>query len=257
VAALAEAFAAGSQTAPAMVAHCALGALKPNFAHSNIAAGMGGLTKMVMALGALQLPGQINFKQLNPHIMLQSSPFVIQRQRAAWAALPKGGGGQTTHRDDGDRHLAGMTCLGMGGTNVHMLIHEALVAQGPAAPSMRMGVRRSPSRLSLVSHGGGSSNGHRKDALSSQQREDPQLIILSGHSPTALVRLCGNLRRCMEAPPSDTLTLANVALTLQRGRRQLAAHRFAAVCRTPADLVAALGRAEVETLTLTLTLTLP
>ena len=179
-----------------------------------------------MALGALQLPGQINFKQLNPHIMLQSSPFVIQRQRAPWS-LPKGGGSVQANGDDGHggrpRYLAGMTCLGMGGTNVHMLIHEALAAprESLAPPSMRVGVRRSPSRLSLVSNGASSNN----EALS-QPREDPQLIILSAHSATALARMCSNLKSYVEDVPPPDLTLANVALTLQRGRRQLTTHRL-------------------------------
>jgi acyl transferase domain-containing protein len=112
VAALTEAFTA--QADGALRQHyCALGAVKPNIGHSNIAAGMGGLSKLVQALVQKKLPGQINFTALNPHIQLEGSPFSVQQKSGPWRV------------EAGAARLGGITCLGMGGTNVHMLLEEA------------------------------------------------------------------------------------------------------------------------------------
>jgi acyl transferase domain-containing protein len=66
-----------------------------------------------------------------------------------------------------------------------------------------------------------------------------QLLVLSAATPTALDTMTTNLSRELARDP--TANLADVAYTLQVGRKALA-HRRMLVCRDPADAAAALDR---------------
>ncbi|MCU1246038.1 MAG: hypothetical protein JWN02_1948, partial [Acidobacteria bacterium] len=60
--------------------YCALGSVKSNIGHCLTAAGIAGVTKVILALKHKQLPPTINFEQLNEHIDLSGSPFYVNRQ---------------------------------------------------------------------------------------------------------------------------------------------------------------------------------
>eukprot|EP00854_Cymbomonas_tetramitiformis_P003934 gene3934-4899_t len=223
VAALSLAFTGGGKRDADRGPWCTLGALKPNYGHSNYAAGMGAVIKVAAAACAQRLPGQINFTQLNPHIALEGSPFTIRREAAQWnGAGPQG------------RRLAGMTCLGMGGTNVHMLVEQVAVEE---AASECVSASES---LNSVKAGGAA-----PPPLA-------QLVVVSARTRKALLEQCAQLRRRVAeiaqgrqgamCPAGTKLpSVADVALTLQRGRRQFNKHRLATVCTTAAELEAALG----------------
>ena len=93
-------------------AFCALGSVKPNIGHSNIAAGMAGLIKVILSLQHRQLPPTINFSTPNPAMQLESSPFFINDRLTEWIV------------PDATPRRAGITCLGIGGTNCHMVLEE-------------------------------------------------------------------------------------------------------------------------------------
>ncbi len=91
---------------------CALGSVKPNIGHSNIAAGMAGLIKTVLSLQHAQIPPTIAFETPNPDIDLDRSPFYINTTLQPWSpsSLPR---------------RAGVSCFGIGGTNSHAILEEA------------------------------------------------------------------------------------------------------------------------------------
>ncbi len=97
---------------------CALGSVKPNIGHSNIAAGMAGLIKTSLCLGHKKLLPLINFATPNPALNIEKSPFYINTNLQEW----------TPPRESPRR--AGVTCLGIGGTNCHFILEEA-----PALPT--------------------------------------------------------------------------------------------------------------------------
>lgn len=89
---------------------CALGSVKTNIGHANIAAGMAGLLKTALCLMHRQLVPTINFTRPNPLLELEESPFHINGATKPW---------------EGPQPLrAGVSCFGIGGTNCHMILEE-------------------------------------------------------------------------------------------------------------------------------------
>ncbi|HLO85985.1 MAG TPA: beta-ketoacyl synthase N-terminal-like domain-containing protein [Nostocaceae cyanobacterium] len=93
---------------------CALGAVKANIGHLEAAAGIAGLIKVVLCLQHEEIPPQLHFNRLNPHISLDSSTLYIPQQRQPW---PKGV----------KPRIAGVSSFGFGGTNAHLILSEAPV----------------------------------------------------------------------------------------------------------------------------------
>jgi len=91
---------------------CAIGSAKPNIGHLDVASGMAGLIKLTLALKHKQIPPSINFNQPNPRIDFAGSPFYVNTKLAPWETnnIPR---------------RAGVTALGLGGTNAHAILEEA------------------------------------------------------------------------------------------------------------------------------------
>jgi acyl transferase domain-containing protein len=100
---------------------CAIGSLKTNVGHLDAAAGVAGFIKTVMALEHRQLPPSLNFSQPNPLIDFDSSPFYVNTRLRDWES-------------NGKPRRAGVTSLGIGGTNAHAIVEEGPGA-GPSSSS--------------------------------------------------------------------------------------------------------------------------
>ncbi len=104
LAALTKAFRAGTDA----VGTCALGSVKSNVGHLDVAAGMSGLIKAALAIRHGRIPPSLHFETPNPRIDLDSSPFFVNTELGRW-------------RPDGSRR-AGVSAFGVGGTNVHLAL---------------------------------------------------------------------------------------------------------------------------------------
>jgi acyl transferase domain-containing protein/NAD(P)-dependent dehydrogenase (short-subunit alcohol dehydrogenase family)/acyl carrier protein len=91
---------------------CILASVKTNFGHLEAAAGIAGLMKVVLSMQHEAIPAHLHFKELNPHISLDGTPFVIPTETYPWPA-----GSRT--------RLAGVSSFGVGGTNAHVILEEA------------------------------------------------------------------------------------------------------------------------------------
>jgi len=91
---------------------CAIGSVKTNIGHLVEAAGIAGLIKTVLALKHKQIPPTLHFKQANPNIDFESSPFYVNTQLSEWER-------------NGTPRRAGVSSFGMGGTNAHVVLEEA------------------------------------------------------------------------------------------------------------------------------------
>ncbi|WP_198021767.1 type I polyketide synthase [Mesorhizobium sp. WSM3224] len=108
VRALAEVFAGQAKTGNA----CALGSIKPNIGHANIASGVAGFIKTVLTLQHGVIPATININRLNEDLGLEDTPFFVNEKLRPWPRPP------------GRSRTAGVTGLGMGGTNCHVVLQE-------------------------------------------------------------------------------------------------------------------------------------
>ncbi|MGN6152110.1 MAG: SDR family NAD(P)-dependent oxidoreductase [Lysobacteraceae bacterium] len=106
---------------------CAIGSVKNNIGHLDIAAGMASLIKVALCLKHRRIPPCINFETPNPKIDFASSPFHVNTEAIDWPE------GATPRR-------AAINCLGIGGTNAFMILEEAPPRPEPqraaAAPRM-------------------------------------------------------------------------------------------------------------------------
>jgi polyketide synthase PksN len=98
---------------------CGLGSLKTNIGHSEQLAGLAGVTKVVLALKAGQLPPSLHLREPNPEIDFEKSPFFVVDRLTPWKGK------------EGVR-CAGVSAFGLGGTNAHVILEEA-----PAPPVPR------------------------------------------------------------------------------------------------------------------------
>lgn len=192
VAALSQAF----QVSTKRRGYCALGSVKTNVGHLETAAGVAGLIKAALAVQHGQIPPTLHFETPNPEIDLPASPFYVNTKLLPWPQplSPR---------------RAGVSSLGVGGTNAHLVLEEA----PPLLPT------------------------------------DPgqtwKLLVLSARSAAALDTATANLARHLKEHPA--LELADVAYTLQLGRRTFS-HRRLIVCSDVADAVAGLGSRDASRL---------
>ncbi len=90
---------------------CAIGSVKTNIGHLNVAAGAASLIKTALALHNKKIPASLHFKTPNPEIPFESTPFYVNTESVEWS-------GPSPLR-------AGVSSFGFGGTNVHMVLEEA------------------------------------------------------------------------------------------------------------------------------------
>lgn len=90
-----------------------IGSVKANIGHTEAAAGMAGLIKVILAMCHRHLPMQPNFRKLNPLICLDTIPARIPVAGIDWKTR------------SGSRLLAGVSAFGFSGTNAHIVVEEA------------------------------------------------------------------------------------------------------------------------------------
>ncbi len=169
---------------------CGLGSIKSNIGHLDIGAGVAGLIKTVLALQHGEIPPSLHFDTPNPQIDLANSPFYVNHALRPWQpARP------------GVPRRAGVSSFGIGGTNAHVAVEEAPVAE-PSGES-----------------------------------RPQQLLVLSAKTPTALAAMSENLAAYLET--NFTTNLADTAFTLQVGRKAFG-RRWAVGAASVADAIKAL-----------------
>ncbi|MGP3972341.1 SDR family NAD(P)-dependent oxidoreductase, partial [Streptomyces sp. 6N223] len=91
---------------------CAIGSVKSTIGHAEGAAGIAGLTKVLLQMRHGTLVPSLHSDVLNPLIDFGETPFVVQREAAEW------------RRPAGHPRIAGLSSFGAGGSNAHMIVEE-------------------------------------------------------------------------------------------------------------------------------------
>lgn len=158
--------------------YCKIGSVKANIGHLDAAAGMAGLIKTTLALQHGEIPATINFEKPNPEIDFDNSPFIVNNALSPWLA------------EHGPRR-AGVTALGIGGTNAHVVLEEA-------------------------------------PALDKQKpHKGRQLLVFSARTPEALAQVTSDLGDHLSDHKAERLL--DTAHTLQVGRKMFEHRRFCVV----------------------------
>jgi amino acid adenylation domain-containing protein len=159
---------------------CRIGSVKTNVGHLDAAAGAASFIKTVLALKHRLIPPNLHFKTPNPKLDLENSPFLVVSRLTGW-------------KTNGFPLRAGVSSLGVGGTNAHVILEEA--------PLYKAGSQCPPS-----------------------EPQECQLILLSAKTDTALEKVTQNLVNHFKENPA--INLADAAYTLQVGRKSFPCRRM-------------------------------
>jgi acyl transferase domain-containing protein/7-keto-8-aminopelargonate synthetase-like enzyme/acyl carrier protein/SAM-dependent methyltransferase len=118
---------------------CAIGSVKTNIGHTQYAAGVAGVIKVLLALKHKKIPPSINFKKPNEHINFKESPFYVPTQLQDWKT------------ENGGKRRATVSAFGFSGTNAHLVIEEYIspLQKGLSVQSAQLIVlsAKNPARL--------------------------------------------------------------------------------------------------------------
>ncbi|NES81103.1 MAG: SDR family NAD(P)-dependent oxidoreductase [Moorea sp. SIO2B7] len=89
-----------------------IGSVKTNIGHTEGAAGIAGLLKLVLQLQHQQIAPSLHFNQPNPYINWSQLPVKVSTQLTPW-------------QTNGKSRIAGVSSFGFSGTNAHIVLEEA------------------------------------------------------------------------------------------------------------------------------------
>ncbi|MCP4283789.1 MAG: SDR family NAD(P)-dependent oxidoreductase [Gammaproteobacteria bacterium] len=175
---------------------CAIGSAKSNIGHCESAAGISGVTKVLLQLTHRQLVPSLHSKVLNPNIDFSATPFVVQQELTEWPR-PVIDGREVPRR-------AGISSFGAGGSNGHVIIEEYR-PEDRERPRIEVTARK------------------------------PALIALSARNAEQLREQVQRLLTALRERQYADSDLADLAYTLQVGREAME-HRLAVSVRSVKEL---------------------
>ena len=102
--------------------YCAIGSAKSNIGHAEAAAGVAGLSKILLQMKHGQIAPSLHSSKLNPYAKIETSPFRVQQELGEWKRphIANSEGGTTTELP----RIASLSSFGAGGANGHMIVEE-------------------------------------------------------------------------------------------------------------------------------------
>ncbi|MGW3342383.1 beta-ketoacyl synthase N-terminal-like domain-containing protein [Nonomuraea rubra] len=221
---------------------CAIGSVKSNVGHLNAAAGVVGLIKAALMLRHRTMVPTVNVTRPHPDLALDDTPFRLLTRAEAWASPAFG------------PRLAGVSSLGIGGTNVHVVLEEPPTPAsdadaGPRAAGTRAGAGAEGAGaggaggVDGAGGAGGAGGARASGAGAGAGGADAGRMVLPLSARTeaqvrAAARRLAAVLRSPSAPP-----LADVAHTLAHGRATLDARAYvtATTCEEAATALESLA----------------
>jgi acyl transferase domain-containing protein len=164
---------------------CAIGSIKSNIGHCESAAGIAGLTKVLLQLKHRKIVSSLHSSCLNPNINFSNSPFFVQQEVAEWKRPSMVVNGQTKEYP----RIAGVSSFGAGGANAHLLVQEYASEDD--------------------------------EGLCRFSNQTPTVIVLSARTPEQLLQKKRDLLYSLRVNKHREKDLARIAYTLQVGREEM------------------------------------
>ncbi|MCX5612951.1 amino acid adenylation domain-containing protein [Streptomyces sp. NBC_00047] len=98
---------------------CAVGSVKSNIGHTDVAAGLAGLVKAALCVYHGELVPTVNFQRVNPELGLDPAVLRISDDTRAWSGTRR----------------AGVSSFGIGGTNAHLVLEQPPQPAAQPAPA--------------------------------------------------------------------------------------------------------------------------
>jgi len=200
VSALKQAFGPYSSGTDDHEGRCALGSIKANIGHLELAAGAASVLRIVAQFRNNAIAPSVHSQPVNPFLRLRGSRFFVPARCQPWSPSLDEQGSPMPLR-------ASVSSFGFGGVNAHALL------QSPPCPE--------PCQILA------------------EVSDRPLLFPLSAKTDTVLAIMVGNLLTWLDGRALDAQQLRALAYTLQTGRDQMS-NRWAAVACDQLQLVAAL-----------------
>ncbi|MGG4439280.1 SDR family NAD(P)-dependent oxidoreductase [Brevibacillus fortis] len=182
---------------------CAIGSAKSNIGHGESAAGIAGLTKILLQMKYKRLVPSLHSHTLNPNVDFSKTPFVVQQELAEWKRpVIEINGVSREHA-----RIAGLSSFGAGGANAHLVIEEYI------------------------------EEGHRQQISISEK--NPAVIVLSAKNKDRLREQVQRLSSAIREQMLSDNDLTEIAYTLQVGREAME-ERFAVIVKSISELEAKL-----------------
>ena len=178
-----------------------LGSVKSNIGHTQQAAGVAGLIKMVLALQHELLPATLHADVPSPHVDWAAGDVRLLTEEQDWP------------QDDRPRR-AGVSSFGISGTNAHVIVEEA-----PGVPASQRGAPVSGLRsrvLATREDVGSQRPGGERGKDCERGKQNPMPWVLSGRDDAGLRGQAGRLREWVAGRPG--LDIADVGWSLAAGR---------------------------------------
>ncbi|MEK4432035.1 SDR family NAD(P)-dependent oxidoreductase [Paenibacillus sp. FSL M7-0802] len=179
---------------------CAIGSAKSNIGHCESAAGIAGVTKVLLQLKYGQIVPSLHSKTLNPNIDFSDSPFIVQQELGEWKRPVVTMNGKTVEYP----RIAGISSFGAGGSNAHVLIEEYI----PEEQETR--------QVTIP-------------------LQNPAMIVLSARNKDRLDEQVQRLLAELKAPEYSQTSLEDIAFTLQVGREAME-ERLAVIVKSTREL---------------------
>ncbi|NKB61133.1 MAG: SDR family NAD(P)-dependent oxidoreductase [Gammaproteobacteria bacterium] len=189
--------------------YCAIGSVKSNLGHLEAAAGIVGLSKVVLQMKHRQLVPGLHADVLNENIKFEQTPFKVQTRSSVWhkPELHINGELETFPR------MAGISSFGAGGANAHVILEEYENQEEFGLP---------------------------KESKNSGEIRDssPTIIVLSARDSERLSECRGRLKAFLikQIAANSAPDIRNIGYTLQVGR-ELMNSRWATTANSLDELV--------------------
>nr|WP_308190799.1 SDR family NAD(P)-dependent oxidoreductase [Streptomyces sp. HPF1205] len=177
-----------------------LGSLKSNLGHTQSAAGVGGIIKMVMAMRHGVLPRTLHVDTPTPHVDWASGAVRLLTEEVPWTASDR-------------PRRAGVSAFGISGTNVHAVLEEAPRLARPAARTGEFPARRP---VFTVSARSAAALGRQAAVLADRLLADPGLPLPATARGLATTRSAFEYRAAVLA--DDRAELVDNLRALAEGR---------------------------------------
>ena len=159
-----------------------VGTVKGNISHLEAAGGISGLIKTTLCLDKGVIPPQIHFEEPSPHVPWKRLPVKVVTEETPWPET--------------DERIAGVTALGLVGTNAHVVLSSVNDVDEPAA----------------------------EENEQSRNDDRSELLVLSARSENALSEHVRSFETFLR--DNEDVDLTDACFSASTGRRHFE-HRFA------------------------------